>query len=223
MPINLLLVEADEKIAKFCQDELQKLDMDINTILAKSAEEALSILSGQTSIHGALIDTGRFFLPIVFKADNDILGIKDLIRITFKMIEANEDKGKAISKNNGREIELQVKGKLVHFLYSDVFYAKKEGRKTILVTRKKSFTTPYTLKELKSMIGEDTFVNCHKSFLVNTNNIKKIDEVSYTNLAVKTWNIIFHDANVKPCPLSVNYKKAIEALLPDTDKGKKKK
>ena len=60
--------------------------------------------------------------------------------------------------------------------YEDIFFFETSSNihKVILHAKDRQIEFPGTIKELPSALSSD-FVRCHRSFLVNKNNIKEID------------------------------------------------
>ena len=109
-----------------------------------------------------------------------------------------------------RIIPFKHDGGFARIRFCDVLYAcTADERKIKLVTRRRSYIkSNLTLKTLLSVIGDEMFVLCHRSFAVNAENIEMIMPVT-----AKTWDIYFFDAPGEKCRLSINYRKTIEKLL----------
>ena len=132
-----------------------------------------------------------------------------LIQMATILLQEIQMQKKQFAKLGAREIGFRYKGEWVHFPFSDVLYAKREERKTILITRRKVYQrSDVSLKELIKEICEEKFIRCHKGYAVNVSNIDRIEVFSY-----KSWHIYFRDSEIDPCWLSISYKKKIEALL----------
>lgn len=79
-------------------------------------------------------------------------------------------------------------------------YIQKEGMKTIFYTDTREYETYSSFKVIMLQLP-DTFIQCHKSYIVNT---KKITSVDFSN------NVIFLNDNVDcKCFIGPKYKNKI--------------
>ena len=91
-------------------------------------------------------------------------------------------------------------GRKISVDYNDIFFFETSGNihKVILHAKDRQIEFSGTIKELASTL-EDNFVRCHRSFLVNKNNIKELD--------VK--NRIIHFTNGETCLMSTRMMKGL--------------
>lgn len=84
--------------------------------------------------------------------------------------------------------------------YNDIFFFETSGNihKVILHAKDRQIEFSSTIKELEKIL-DDTFVRCHRSFLVNKNNIQEID----------TKNRIIYFVNGETCLMSTRMMKSI--------------
>ena len=97
--------------------------------------------------------------------------------------------------------------------FSEVLYASTvPNRKIKLVTIKDEYIkSNFSLINIMTEINEEAFVQCHKAYAVNTDNIIKIEIFSR-----KAWTIYFKDALDVVCPMSRNYRKTVEDNIKKT-------
>ncbi len=72
---------------------------------------------------------------------------------------------------------IETGGRRISVDYDDIFFFETSGNihKVILHAKDRQIEFSGTIKELARTLGDD-FVRCHRSFLVNKNNIKEVDE-----------------------------------------------
>lgn len=58
--------------------------------------------------------------------------------------------------------------------FSNVVYLEAKERKTYVYSRELSGTHKNTLQEFEFLLPKDSFIRCHRSFIVNVNHIKEI-------------------------------------------------
>ncbi len=95
--------------------------------------------------------------------------------MTFYM---NEHSGKYIILNNASQY---LKLKTEFILFFEAF-----GHETIIYTTEGAYTISFTLKEIETLINNDSFLRCHRSYIINIDNIYKIEK---TNSA---WEVYFY-------------------------------
>ncbi len=95
---------------------------------------------------------------------------------------------------------IEVGGRKISVDYDDILFFETSGNihKVILHAKERQIEFSSTLKVLTSTL-DDTFVRCHRSFLVNKNNIKEID----------TKNRIIHFINGETCLMSTRMMKGL--------------
>ncbi len=94
----------------------------------------------------------------------------------------------------------QVGGRKISVDYDDIFFFETSGNihKVILHAKDRQIEFSSTMKELTSTL-DDNFVRCHRSFLVNKNNIKEVD----------AKNRIIYFTNGETCLMSTRMMKGL--------------
>lgn len=115
-----------------------------------------------------------------------------------------------VKNNNNRKHSLIcLENKITYKLYhDDIVFVEYIPRKCKIVTANNGIIyVKLSLGKLLSMIESNNILQCHKSFIVNTKYIKKIDK-----LYAKLWRIYFINSS-EVADLSINYKdKVFETL-----------
>jgi two-component system LytT family response regulator len=117
--------------------------------------------------------------PVILE---DVLQIPDRLKeaITLKQNALKYELLKSNLTNTEQEKKLIIQSKknLEYVNISDILYLKGEGNYTaIFLQGNKKFLVSKTLKEYESILCEEksTFLRTHKTFIVNTSHIKKVD------------------------------------------------
>ncbi len=95
---------------------------------------------------------------------------------------------------------IEVGGRKINIDYDDIFFfeTSRNIHKVILHAKDRQIEFSSTIKELTNTLGSN-FVRCHRSFLVNKNNIKEID----------TKNRIIYFTNGETCIISTRMMKEL--------------
>ncbi len=95
---------------------------------------------------------------------------------------------------------LEVSGRKISVDYDDILFFETSGNihKVVLHAKNRQIEFPGTLKELTGVLNS-SFVRCHRTFLVNKNNIKEVD----------MKNRIIHFANGETCLMSTRMMKRL--------------
>lgn len=95
---------------------------------------------------------------------------------------------------------IELGGRKISVDYNDIFFFETSGNihKIILHAKDRQIEFSGTIKELANAL-DNSFVRCHRSFLVNKNNIKEVD----------TKNRIIHFTNGETCLMSTRMMKGI--------------
>lgn len=95
---------------------------------------------------------------------------------------------------------LEISGRKISVDYDDILFFETSGNihKVILHAKDRQIEFPGTLKELTGTLGSN-FVRCHRTFLVNKNNIKEVDKK----------NRVVHFANGETCLTSTRMMKGL--------------
>ncbi|GLB61936.1 LytTR family DNA-binding domain-containing protein [Cytobacillus sp. NCCP-133] len=90
--------------------------------------------------------------------------------------------------------------------FSEVVYLEAKDKKTYVHTGDKSGTHKYSLQDFEYSLPKDSFIRCHRSFIVNVNHIKEIfpDTHSTFLLAMKNGDRV---------PVSQSYSSYFRKLL----------
>jgi len=129
---------------------------------------------------------------------------KDIKRIIDVFMKEN------VKKNDNRKYSMiTIENKITYKLYhDDIVFAEYIPRKCKIVTVKnRVIYAKLSLGKLLSMIESNSIVQCHKSFIVNTKYIKRIDKM-YTKL----WKV--HFVNISDIiDLSISYCEKVFEIL----------
>jgi len=129
---------------------------------------------------------------------------KDIKRIIDVFMKEN------VKKNDNRKYSMiTIENKITYKLYhDDIVFAEYIPRKCKIVTVKNGVIyAKLSLGKLLSMIESNSIVQCHKSFIVNTKYIKRIDKM-YTKL----WKV--HFVNISDIiDLSISYCEKVFEIL----------
>jgi len=104
---------------------------------------------------------------------------------------------KYISPKSGQKICVYNNGKHIPLGPEDIIFAKVEGRSTIIKSRKGEFLSSMSLGELEEKLKGNDFFRCHRSYLININEIQEID-----NGFNGTYEIILKGYNKEKIPVS---------------------
>ena len=99
-----------------------------------------------------------------------------------------------------RVYTIETGGRKISVDYDDIFFFETSSNihKVILHTKDRQIEFSGTMKELASALGH-SFLRCHRSFLVNKNNIKEVD----------TKNRIIYFTNGETCQMSTRMMKKL--------------
>jgi len=90
--------------------------------------------------------------------------------------------------------------------FSEVLYLEAKDKKTHVYTEDFSGTHKYSLQEFEYTLPKDSFIRCHRSFIVNVNQIKEIHPDTHSTFVLEMNN----GARV---PVSQNYSSYFRKLL----------
>lgn len=131
------------------------------------------------------------YLVDCYDAEHIFYILKDQIDLHLKksLIKAiaylNEDNNK---------ISIKVKGETILLETKEVIYIEKNLRKVKIFMKNNTYETYLKFSDLFEMIDNNEFVQCHKSYIINLNYIKSIDN----NLIIISKNLTI--------PISRTYK-----------------
>lgn len=99
-------------------------------------------------------------------------------------------------------IYLEFNNSKLKIKQDEINYIEKEKMKSVIHTKNNSYEVHSSLEKIKNCLP-DNFARCHKSFIINTQNIEKIDftknELSFNNS--------------DSCPIGLKYKNELSEVL----------
>ncbi len=90
--------------------------------------------------------------------------------------------------------------------YEEIIYLEAENRKTVIQSSKGKGTHKFNLSELESMLPKDIFMRCHRSYMININQIAEIHPDSHS-----TFLLIMKD--MSKVPVSQTYASRFRNIL----------
>ncbi|MGJ7919247.1 LytTR family DNA-binding domain-containing protein [Neobacillus sp. LXY-4] len=90
--------------------------------------------------------------------------------------------------------------------FSQVVYLEAKDRKTHVFTEQLSGTHKYSLQEFEYFLPKESFIRCHRSFIVNVNHIKEIFPDTHSTFVLKM-------SNGDRIPVSQSYSSYFRKLL----------
>lgn len=82
-------------------------------------------------------------------------------------------------------VTVKVEDGWVPVPFSEVIYVEARERKTFVVSTKTTGTHKYTLNEFDFLLPKESFIRCHRSYIVNVNQIKEINLDSHSTFMLK--------------------------------------
>ena len=107
--------------------------------------------------------------------------INDLINHDISFFLSSPNSNSFITLNNSSDF-LRLKTDYVLFFES-------LGHGSVIHTTDGSFRLPFTLKEIESFTANTSLYRCHRSYIINTENILRIDKT------LPAWEIYFYGCN----------------------------
>ncbi len=83
-----------------------------------------------------------------------------------------------MSNNETNEIFIKKGSALIKLKISDIVYIEALENYVLLNTKDEKFTIHFTMKAIENQLPSGTFIRVHRSFIVNINLIKAINENS---------------------------------------------
>jgi len=99
---------------------------------------------------------------------------------------------------------------IYNLLYSDILYVESTMKKSIIHMKNDAIHVPLPLYQVRRMIDDDNFVQTHRSFIVNLENI------SYVDKSKEPWGIFFFDSD-KEAFVSRSHKKTLPLFFQGPD------
>ncbi len=106
--------------------------------------------------------------------ENNLSNNSDSIREL--LTQVNQSTTLAIPQNGGK----------VFINIDEIMYLEGNGNYTNIFTENQKFTMAKTLKEFEESLDESAFLRIHKSYMVNMNNVEKLDAKNNAKLVLKS-------------------------------------
>lgn len=105
------------------------------------------------------------------------------------------------------KVQLNTEGGFILLAVQDILYLEYENRKVTVVTKERSFTTRYTMKEIVQIFNKYAFAVSHKAFMVNLEWVER----------VKKFDIVLRDGRTVPVAQKrvVEFKKVLKEYIFD--------
>lgn len=103
-------------------------------------------------------------------------------------------------------VTVKVNDGWIPVAFSEVCFVEAKERKTHVFTEEFTGTHKYTLQEFENLLPRDTFIQCHRSFIVNVKHIKAIYPDIHSTF-------ILHMKNGDKIPVSQSYSSYFRKLL----------
>jgi len=111
-----------------------------------------------------------------------------------------------ISKMRLEKVPIESGDEIVFLKSSDIIYLTSDEGETIVVTVNGKVRTKIPLKNFELRLSSEKFLRIHKSYIVNTEQIKKIIKNYFGSMAIET-------SNGDILPVGRNYKDNIKNLI----------
>lgn len=85
-------------------------------------------------------------------------------------------------------ITVKINDGWVPIPYENVIYIEAKERKTFVISKHNKGTHKYTLNEFDYFLPRDSFIRCHRSYIVNVNYIKEIYPDTHSTFMLKMVN-----------------------------------
>ncbi|WMI80168.1 LytR/AlgR family response regulator transcription factor [Anaerotignum sp. MB30-C6] len=99
---------------------------------------------------------------------------------------------------------------LYNLPYNDILYVESAMKKSIVHLKSDAIHVPYPLYQVRKLIPEKNFVQTHRSFIVN------LDNISYVDKSKEPWGIFFFGSD-KEAFVSRSHKKTLPPFFQGTD------
>jgi hypothetical protein len=91
--------------------------------------------------------------------------------------------------NDGKSfVTVRIHDGWVPIPFSQVIYLEAKDRKTHVFSETNSGTHKYSLQEFEYFLPKESFIRCHRSFIVNVNHIKEIYPDTHSTFILKMKN-----------------------------------
>ncbi len=147
-----------------------------------------------------------FLMPLDNKKKDALQGLLQYYVGLYKKIHASERKFCQINTPKG----------LYNLPYSAVLYIESTMKKSMIHLKDEVIHVPYPLYQVRKIFPDKNFVQTHRSFIVNLENIAYIDK------SKEPWGIFFFDSD-KEAFVSRSHKKTILRHFPNLEEETPKK
>lgn len=141
-----------------------------------------------------------FLLPFDNKKKDALSSLLHYYVSLYKKIHCDDRKFCQINTSKG----------LYNLPYSDILYIESTMKKSIIHLKNDAIYVPCPLYQVRSMIADKNFVQTHRSFIVN------IENVSFVDKSKEPWGIFFFNSD-KEAFASRSHKKTLLPFFPGTD------
>lgn len=104
--------------------------------------------------------------------------------------------------DNQKFCQINTPKGLYNLPYRDILYVESTMKKSIIHLKKDAIHVPYPLYQVRRMISDKSFVQTHRSFIVN------LDNISFVDKSKEPWGIFFFDSD-KEAFVSRSHKKTL--------------
>ncbi|WBW96444.1 LytTR family transcriptional regulator DNA-binding domain-containing protein [Oceanirhabdus sp. W0125-5] len=119
----------------------------------------------------------------------------------------NDDKSMNISLKFNK-VPAKVEDKIILFNPTDIIYCESKDRASVLHTVEGEFQCSLTLTQLESKLKAFGFFRCHRSYIVNLQNIKEL--IAWSK---NSYSLILNDKNKSEIPLSKGRIEELKTIL----------
>ncbi|MEI3613348.1 LytTR family DNA-binding domain-containing protein [Pseudogracilibacillus sp. SO30301A] len=103
-------------------------------------------------------------------------------------------------------LTVKITDRWVPIHFSQIIYMEAQNRKTYVTSKNKKGTHRFNLTELEVVLPKNTFNRCHRSYIINLNQIKEIQPDSHSSFIL----IMSDESRV---PVSQTYSKRLRKIM----------
>lgn len=103
-------------------------------------------------------------------------------------------------------LTVKITDRWVPIHFSQIIFMEAQNRKTYVTSKNKQGTHRFNLTELEVVLPKNTFIRCHRSYIINLNQIKEIQPDSHSSFIL----IMSDESRV---PVSQTYSKKIRKIM----------
>lgn len=90
------------------------------------------------------------------------------------------------------EIRFKLKSCILRIYVDEILFIESQGRNCIIHTKKKEYEiSNYNMSKMLSILPQNYFMQTHKSYIVNINNIREVDKRERNS-----WTVFFDDYDI---------------------------